>query len=75
MNGKHPTGSQSEVSRRTFLKSAAAAGAGLALVAPRIVSAENLGTETVNVGIIGAGNEARVLVITNAIKIPGWPGC
>jgi len=71
MNGKHPTGSRSEVSRRTFLKSAAAAGAGLALVAPRIVSAENLGTETVNVGIIGAGNEARVLVITNSIKIPG----
>jgi len=73
MAEKKGRGGVGRVSRRRFLKSATtgAAGAGLAFSAPRIVSAATLGVDTLNVGIIGAGNQAYVLTIVNCVKIPG----
>jgi len=71
MNQKASDNDKARLSRRDFLKSAVATGAGLAIAAPAVVRAESLKTEDLNVGLIGAGNQCRVLVITNCIKIPG----
>ncbi len=60
---------QSGFSRRDFLKTAAAAGAGLAVAAPRIVSAQ-AGGDPINIGIVGVGTQGRVLMM-NCVKIPG----
>ena len=57
-------------SRREFLRSAAAAGTGLALATPRILSAEARKAETLNVAIIGAGTQGRLL-LDNCRKIGG----
>jgi len=53
---------QASLSRRSFLKTTAVAGAA-AFVAPRILHAQNAGSK-INVGIIGAGTEGRVLLMS-----------
>ena len=58
-----------ELSRRDFIKTAAAAGAGLALAAPRIVHAQNRG-DALNIAMIGVGTEGRVLLM-NVVKMEG----
>jgi len=67
MSATEKTSSDLGVSRRGFLKSTAAVGAGLA-VAPTILAAES--SADINVGVIGAGTQGRVL-IEQAVKIPG----
>jgi len=69
MNNSHDIQSEKGVSRRNFLKSTAAVGAGLA-AAPTILGAEKAGPTEISVGVIGTGTEGRVL-IEQAIKIPG----
>ncbi len=49
------------IPRRHFLRSTAAVGAGLA-VSPMIVKAENLGSNDLNIGIIGVGAQGQVLM-------------
>jgi len=57
------------VKRREFFRSAAAVGTGL-VVAPTILGAEKAGPVPINVGIIGAGTQGRIL-IEQARKIEG----
>jgi len=57
------------VNRRGFLKSTAAAGAGLAM-APTILGAAEAGGADITCGIIGAGTQGRIL-LEQAVKIPG----
>lgn len=59
-----------EIDRRTFLASASAAGAGLALVPGTAARAQAPRTDDLNIALIGMGEQGRVLM--NAIlKIPG----
>jgi predicted dehydrogenase len=53
---------KSQWSRRAFLRSTAAAGAA-ALVAPRILHAQNAGSQ-IRLGVIGTGTEGRVLIMS-----------
>jgi len=69
MSTTHENRGEKGVSRRGFLKSTAAVGAGLA-AAPVILGAEKAGPTDIQVGVIGAGTEGRVL-IEQAVKIPG----
>jgi len=69
MSATHENRGKQGVSRRRFLQSTAAVGAGLA-VAPTILGAEKAGPTEIRVAVIGAGTEGRVL-IQQAIKIPG----
>jgi len=62
-------GTASHLGRRRFLKRTAAVGAGL-IAAPQILGAEKPGTPPLNVAIIGAGTQGRVLV-DQTFKIPG----
>ena len=60
----------SKMTRRGFLKGATAAGA-IAVAAPRVVSGEaNAGDDTLNVGILGAGDHGRDLLL-HCMKLPG----
>ena len=70
MDGATGEDGAASLSRRGFLKTAASAGAGLALAGPQIVPAETLRSDTLNCAVIGAGNQCRVL-LTDCIKIPG----
>ncbi len=55
--------------RRSFLKSTAAVGAGLAMF-PNVMTRAAAGTEDINIALLGAGAEGQVLM--NAmLKIPG----
>ena len=65
MNRNDADDKRSELSRRTFLKTTAVAGAA-ALVGPRILHAQNKGSQ-IRVGVIGTGTEGRVL-ITSCLK-------
>lgn len=56
-------------SRRDFLGAGAKLGAAL-LVAPAILRAAEAGATTLNVGLIGCGEEGRIL-LNAALKIPG----
>lgn len=58
-----------DISRRTFLGTGAKLGAAL-LVAPAILRAAEAGAPTINVGLIGCGEEGRIL-LNAALKIPG----
>lgn len=60
------------VTRRGFLRSAAAAGAGLMLRMPRLALAEQAAAALagLNVALIGAGSQGRTLLLA-ALKIPG----
>ncbi len=64
-----PTSDLSTVSRRTFVKSVATAGAGLALVQPTWVSAAQ-SKEQVNVALIGSGVQGTIL-LNWMLRIPG----
>ena len=58
------------VSRRDFLRSAAAAGASLA-IAPRVFAGEGAGKPAdLNVALIGVGSQGRILMMSG-LKIPG----
>lgn len=57
------------LSRRDFLGTSAKLGATL-LVAPAILRAADAGATTLNVGLIGCGDQGRVL-LNAALKIPG----
>ncbi len=59
---------RSELSRRDFMKTAAA-GAGLAFVGPAIVSAQNR-ADPIQIGMIGVGTQGRVLLM-NCVKLKG----
>lgn len=60
-----------EINRRSFLRSTAAAGAGLAF-APMISSRAASGTpDDINIALIGAGAEGQVLMSAILGKIPG----
>jgi predicted dehydrogenase len=58
-----------EIDRRTFLRSAAAAGAGLAL-SPHILLSQEAAADDINVALLGAGEQGQVL-IDACLKIPG----
>jgi predicted dehydrogenase len=62
----HPKG----VSRRDFLRSTAAAGAGAALAPAVVGRAATLGSKDLNIALIGAGEEGRVLMDA-MMRIPG----
>lgn len=60
----------SGLSRRRFVKSVLATGAGLALVQPIWATAATGEAEQLNIAIIGAGSQGRVLML-DGLKIPG----
>jgi len=67
----HPQtqGSKLTVSRRDFLKTSAAVGAGLVL-APVVLGEEaKQASKTINVAFIGVGTEGRVLLENNCLKL------
>jgi len=66
-----PSETSSGISRRDFLKATGAVGAGLVL-APAVLGEEaaKAGTKELNVALIGAGTQGRVLM-EQAVKIPG----
>ncbi len=66
---RKPTDS-SEVSRRNFLQTAAAAGAGLVLARGVWGQEAKPNVDDLRVGIIGSGRQGRVL-INDSLKIPG----
>jgi predicted dehydrogenase len=61
---------RSDWSRRGFLRSTAAAAGGLALGAPRIVSAQTRKIDPLNIAVIGPGEQGKVL-IKDGLKIGG----
>jgi len=70
MSDREKTGT-SEVSRRDFLRSAAAAtGAGLALTRNAMAQDAKPKVDDLNVALIGAGSQGRVLIAAS-LKIPG----
>ena len=69
MNQSEGTEKKAGMNRRSFIKTAATAGAGLAIAAPSILHAQNSGDD-LNVAMIGVGTEGRVLMM-NCVKIPG----
>ena len=70
-NNKNQQGKPSpSIDRRTFLASASAAGAGLALAGTRSARAQTSGSDDLNVAIIGLGAQGMVL-INSILKIPG----
>ncbi|MBE3132631.1 MAG: Gfo/Idh/MocA family oxidoreductase, partial [Acidobacteria bacterium] len=69
MSNPQKTRSSMSVSRREFLRSSAVVGAGL-VMAPTILAAENAGAADINVALIGAGTQGRVL-LEQAVKIDG----
>ena len=62
MTQKKDAAGERDLTRRAFLKSTAAVGAGLAVAAPRIIRAETLGAERLNVGFIGVGTQGQRLL-------------
>lgn len=69
MNHSQPNRSSTGVNRRDFLKSTAVVGAGL-VMAPTILRAADAGAAPLNIAILGAGTQGRVL-IEQVIKIEG----
>ncbi len=59
-----------EIDRRSFLRSTAAVGAGLVLGVNSCGKATNSKTDDLNVAIIGAGTQGRIL-LRECFKIPG----
>lgn len=66
---RHTRPKRSGVNRRQFLKTSALAGASLAVGARAFAAAAGGGND-LNVAVIGAGTQGRVL-LTNSLKIPG----
>ncbi len=64
------TKSNGKLNRRTFLAGGAAAGAGLALSGTSLAQAVAAKPAGINVAIIGAGTQGRVL-LASCMKIPG----
>ncbi|MHC4570004.1 MAG: twin-arginine translocation signal domain-containing protein, partial [Planctomycetota bacterium] len=61
---------RTEINRRSFLRSTAAAGAGLAF-SPMVTSRAASGKpDDINIALLGAGTEGQVLM-TSILKIPG----
>ena len=58
-----------KINRRTFIRSSAAASASL-VMAPMIVKAQNLGSNALNVALLGAGAQGQVLM-NACMKIKG----
>ncbi|MCC5827971.1 MAG: Gfo/Idh/MocA family oxidoreductase [Phycisphaeraceae bacterium] len=58
------------IDRRRFMQSVLATGAGLALVQPIWASAGNGAAGQLNIAMIGAGSQGRVLML-DGLKIPG----
>ena len=58
-----------DVTRRDFIKAGTVAGAGI-VAAPAIVKAENKGTDTVNIALLGCGAQGLVQM-KSCLKIPG----
>jgi predicted dehydrogenase len=67
--GKHPP-VDSTVSRRDFIRSGVAAGAGLMMTAPAFAQNKKAKGDDLNVAIIGTGAQGRVL-IDASLAIPG----
>lgn len=68
---KTPTPAEGLMSRRGFITSAAAAGAGLALTRPGFTqSSGGANAEPLRIALIGAGSQGRVLM-NCCLKIPG----
>jgi predicted dehydrogenase len=61
--------SRKGISRRSFLRSAAALGAGVVL-APRVSLAADAGEKDLNIAFLGVGEQGRVL-LTDCLKISG----
>jgi len=69
-DGRSSKNMRKGLSRRDFLTSAAATGAGFWLASPLRARTPKSKNEDIHVAIIGAGTQARVL-IEQAVKIPG----
>ena len=61
------------ISRRDFLATTAAGGAGFWLTSPLRAAEPASKNDELHIGIIGAGTQGRVL-IENCLKIPKIPG-
>ena len=59
-----------QIDRRSFIRSTAAIGAGLVLAPKSFAQAEDSKTDDLNIALIGAGTQGRVL-IRDCLKIPG----
>jgi len=70
MTPQDPQGPPADVTRRDFLHSAAAAGAGLVLAHSALGQEAGPKPDDLKIGIIGVGSQGRYLLI-NCLKIPG----
>ena len=70
MSEKTKADSTNEISRRKFMVTGSAVGAGLTLAAPAIVRSETLRNDTLNVAVIGSGTQGRVQ-LNACLNIPG----
>ncbi len=68
-NTKKSSENKTGIDRRTFLRSSAAIGTGLVL-SPMLLAQQTSKPDDINVALIGAGAEGKVLV-TSCLKIPG----
>lgn len=66
---KHSSNSK-KLTRRQFIKSSSVAGASLILAPNVIKSANSLGSDNINLALLGAGAQGQVL-INSCLKIPG----
>lgn len=70
MMSDHGKEDRSDLTRRDFLRSATAAGAGMMVSQVAMNQASAGAEDQLNVALIGAGSEGRVL-LNNCLKIPG----
>lgn len=68
--GNRHSSNPKKLTRRQFIKSSSVAGASLILAPNVIKSANSLGSDNINLALLGAGAQGQVL-INSCLKIPG----